>query len=384
MPPGVSAGPDAVEPRTGSAPGGRLTGRTLDNCVRRRPSSGCDVQRTPKPAGKGTRSPGQDRGWAKHNKLTISGEKSVFMINKSPPRAHHRDIKLCVEGAQIKKVDIWVVDPKLNFQANADYTLKKARRTTMGLRRIMWKNWGQETALALRAIYRGAILPILSYASRVWIDRLHTTKVYRKYQAAYGQVARHVTQSYASVSTEAAGVLAGLLPVDLELEKQNCIRELRKGRGALFHNELITPEMLDSVAHAAAYMSIKAEDVWQDRLNESVKGRTTFQFLPNVTTHWEQLPRVNFKRNQVLTGHGEFVCHLLRIGKREDEECDACVGETDDPIHRILDCRKYLRAQEAINEELRTWPPAIHDIPYLENDEIFELLTSSEPYTDDI
>jgi hypothetical protein len=327
--------------------------------------------------------------WAKQNKLTISREKSVFMINKSPPRAHHRDIKLRVEGAQIKKVDGHkylgvMVDPKLNFQANAAYTLKKAGRTTMGLRRMVWRNWGQETALALRAIYRGAILPILSYASRVWIDRLHTTKVHRKYQAAYGQVARLVTQSYASVSTEAAGVLAGLLPVDLELEKQNCVRELRKGRGALFHNELITPEMFDSVAHAAAYMSIKAEDVWQDRWNESVKGRTTFEFLPNVTTDWEQLPRVNFKRTQVLTGHGEFACHLLRIGKREDEECDACVGETDDPIHRILDCRKYLRAQEAINEELRTWPPSIRDIPFLENDEIFELLTSSEPSTDDI
>jgi hypothetical protein len=171
MPPEVNAGPDAVEPRIGSAPGGRLTGRSLDNCVRRRSSSGCDEQRTPKPAGKGTRSPGQDRGWAKHNKLTISGEKSVFMINKSPPRAHHRDIKLRVEGAQIKKVDGHtylgvMVDPKLNFQANAAYTLKKARRTTMGLRRIVWKNWGQETALALRAIYRGAILPILAGMDR--------------------------------------------------------------------------------------------------------------------------------------------------------------------------------------------------------------------------
>jgi hypothetical protein len=71
MPPGVSAGPDAVEPRAGSAPGSRLAGRSLDNCLRRRPSSGCDEQRTPKHAGKGTRSPGQDRGMSQTEQTDV-------------------------------------------------------------------------------------------------------------------------------------------------------------------------------------------------------------------------------------------------------------------------------------------------------------------------
>jgi hypothetical protein len=92
------------------------------------------------------------------------------------------------------------------------------------------------------------------------------TKVQRKYLSAYSMVARLITRSYASVSTEAAEVLAGLLPVDLEIGKQNCIRELRQDRGAVFQDELIGPGMFDSINHAVAYMQIKTEDIWQERV----------------------------------------------------------------------------------------------------------------------
>jgi hypothetical protein len=159
------------------------------------------------------------------------------------------------------------------------------------------------------------------------------TKVQRKYLSAYSMVARLITRSYASVSTEAAEVLAGLLPVDLEIGKQNCIRELRQDRGAVFQDELIGPGMFDSINHAAAYMQIKTEDIWQERWSTSTKGRITYDFSPTVTTDMMQLPKTNFTRTQVLTGHGEFAYHLRRIRKMEDEECDVCVGGADNPLH---------------------------------------------------
>jgi hypothetical protein len=90
-------------------------------------------------------------------------------------------------------------------------------------------------------------------------------------------------------------VLAGLLPVDLEIEKANCLRELRNGRGAHFQNEHIAP---------------------------------------------------------------------------------------DTPRHRILHCPRYLMAQEAINEELRSWPPSMQEVPFLEDETIFDLLISQNPSTE--
>jgi hypothetical protein len=155
--------------------------------------------------------------WANDSKLTISVEKTVFMINKSPPPVHHRDIRFYIGAERVKLVDQHkylgiIVDPKLSFEQNAAYAVKKARRVIMGLKRKTARHWGQETQDSLRKIYYGAILPILSYASRVWIDRIHLSKIKRKYLSAYGTVARLLTQSYVSVSTEAAGVLAGILP----------------------------------------------------------------------------------------------------------------------------------------------------------------------------
>jgi hypothetical protein len=155
--------------------------------------------------------------WANDSKLTISVEKTVFKINKSPPPVHHRDIRFYIGAERVKLVDQHkylgiIVDPKLSFEQNAAYAVKKARRVIMGLKRKTARHWGQETQDSLRKIYYGAILPILSYASRVWIDRIHLSKIKRKYLSAYGTVARLLTQSYVSVSTEAAGVLAGILP----------------------------------------------------------------------------------------------------------------------------------------------------------------------------
>jgi hypothetical protein len=150
----------------------------------------------------------------------------------------------------------------------------------------------------------------------------------------------------------------------------------------MFQDELITPGTFDSNRHTAAYIQIKAEDIWQERWNDSCKGRITYEFRPLVTTDMTQLPKTDFIRTQVLTGHGEFACHFRRIGKRKDEECDVCEGEADHSMHRILHCPKFLVAQEAINEELRLWPRSALDIPFIENDSIFELLCT-EPSPDD-
>jgi hypothetical protein len=72
----------------------------------------------------------------------------------------------------------------------------KSRSITLALRRRAARHWGQTAPAALRTIYRGAILPILTYASPVWINKLNRTKVQRKYLSLYGTFARLLTSSY--------------------------------------------------------------------------------------------------------------------------------------------------------------------------------------------
>jgi hypothetical protein len=114
--------------------------------------------------------------WATENKLKLSTEKTVFMVHKSPPRVHQRDIRLLLYDALVKRVNNQrylglIIDPKFNFELNAAYATQRARSITLGLRRRAARHWGQSAPAALRTIYRGAILPILTYASPVWINK---------------------------------------------------------------------------------------------------------------------------------------------------------------------------------------------------------------------
>jgi hypothetical protein len=43
--------------------------------------------------------------WATENKLTLSTEKTVSMVHKSPPRVHQRDIRLLLYDALVKSVN---------------------------------------------------------------------------------------------------------------------------------------------------------------------------------------------------------------------------------------------------------------------------------------
>jgi hypothetical protein len=72
--------------------------------------------------------------------LIAHTEKTVYMVNKSPPRVHHWDIRLLIGNAPIRKVNTYkylgtIVDPKLTFESNAAYAVKKPRVGIMGLRR---------------------------------------------------------------------------------------------------------------------------------------------------------------------------------------------------------------------------------------------------------
>jgi hypothetical protein len=161
------------------------------------------------------------------------------MVHKSPSRVHHRDLRLLLYDAPIKQVKTHrylgiTIDPKFNFEINAVHTTQRARNITLGLRRRAARHWGQSAPATLRAIYRGAILPILTYASPVWISTIRRSKVNRKYLSLYGTFARLLTNSYVSVSTDAAGVLAGILPIDLEIERANTLRALKRGRVSMY------------------------------------------------------------------------------------------------------------------------------------------------------
>jgi hypothetical protein len=321
--------------------------------------------------------------WAAHNKLSVSEAKTKIMIHKCPPRVHHRDLNIKILGQKIALVKTQkylgiVIDSKLQFESHASYSARKARQITMGLRNFAARRFGQTSETSLRTIYHRAIVPILSYGSRIWKDRLHLEKNRRQYLSAQAPINRILSKSYASVSKEAAAVLAGNLPMDLEIEIRNCLSEIKHGRNVTFLGEIITPNTFDSRHHCKEYINLRAIDCWQSRWEAAPKGRTTFQFVPDVYRRLTG-PEINFSHNktQVLTGHGNFNIHQERLGKSENGHCQSCFNIDDDPIHRILDCPNFEEARNKLRASLN-WPPDLTLVPYLEDDTIFEMLAKSD------
>ncbi|CAK9801083.1 hypothetical protein ANTPLA_LOCUS2677 [Anthophora plagiata] len=167
-----------------------------------------------------------------------------------------------------------------------------------------------------------------------------------------------VTSAYRRTSWEGLCVVAGALPIDIQLEKHRALFNLRRGRDASI-GELAIPS---SMNNAAGCVKDEAVSVWQTRWASSQKGRTTFAFFKDVR---ERLAagwlRPNHFTTQVLTGHGNFKSRLLTYGVVEDERC-VCGGEADTVSHFLLDCPTFDPQRECLRDiiprECWNWPAA--------------------------
>jgi len=120
-----------------------------------------------------------------------------------------------------------IVDSKLTFKEHANYLLTKVSKLINNLLRFAKIEYGLN-AKAMDVIYKGAVLPIISYGVSVWaqaIDRQFITKPLTSLQRRY---ALRMTRAYRTVSTDAANILANFLPIDLYLKERAVMYFIKK------------------------------------------------------------------------------------------------------------------------------------------------------------
>jgi hypothetical protein len=281
--------------------------------------------------------------WTTLNKLKLSATKSKIMVNRSPPRCHNRDLNVKIEGKTLQTVKVTrylgvYIDDKLTCIHHVEKVCEKARRIIFALGRKTYITWNIPIAEPLHTIYRCCIIPIMAFGSEVWAHRLYITTIRTKLNSIYGLASKLIIQGYRSVSNEAAGVIAGLPPLDLVLAQVNCKKVLRKEEETHFLQQNLSRREFDNFGQIKEYFSLLVNDHWQYRWENSQKGRTTFAFIPTVP----ESPRWSFTREstQTLTGHGNFQVHMYRIGKSSVEDCGTC-NKKDDPIHCIRECIEF-------------------------------------------
>lgn len=173
----------------------------------------------------------------------------------------------------------------------------------------------------------------------MWADRATIGAVRRKLLQGQRLALIFLCKAYRTVSTEALPVLAGLLPVDLEVQR----------RAAMYYNARpnFSANFLAQRDRSKIDRLLKPlTDVWDELLTEwqcrwesSTKGRHLYQFFPSVHERLERTwLEVDHCVAQFLTGHGNFKSKLFSFKLVDSPWCQCSTAELqhEQSAHHIL------------------------------------------------
>ncbi len=174
--------------------------------------------------------------WAEKSKLTFNADKTQAVLFTR--RLKYNEPNVIFKGKQliltssIKYLSI-IIDSKLTFKAHNNYIKTKTTEILNSLLRFSKTKYGLNSK-ALSTIYKGCILPIISYGVSVWAKAIDREYNKQYLNAIQRRVAIRLCKAYRTVSTNACEVICDFTPIDLYLKaraaeyylKHNIINEI--------------------------------------------------------------------------------------------------------------------------------------------------------------
>lgn len=122
-----------------------------------------------------------------------------------------------------------IFDRKLSLNAHIDYVCQRVSQLINQLSRSAKVYWGIGSG-ALRIIYKGATLPVLTYAAPIWHEALKKTYNTQKLQRVQRRILLRLIKGYRTISFEATCVIAGLTPIDIKIQEMVDVYETVKSQ----------------------------------------------------------------------------------------------------------------------------------------------------------
>lgn len=280
--------------------------------------------------------------WGGRNRLGFSPGKTFTMTYKGKFK---RAPTVKLDGAPVASVTQArllgvTLDDARSYVPHAGKIGESASNCFGKMSRISATRWGIKYR-ALRVLYSGTYVAVLTYAAAVWYRRSSNFVVKRTLLRTQRPALILLTKAYRSCSSAALPVLAGVLPADLEI--------CRAGRVAEEGHQLALKELREVKAH------IRSELValWQERWQASEDGRDLYSFFPDVAVRlasdWIE---PDYMVSQILTGHGCFRKRLHRLGLCDTPVCPC--GEADESRdHALWECSLYAEARSLMLDSIR-------------------------------
>ena len=226
-------------------------------------------------------------------------------------------------GRSIRYLGVYF-ESSLKFTDHIRRTAMKTAATASALARLMPNVGGPMQPR--RRLLMSVVLSQMLYGAEVWA---RTVVEYALYRKMLGRVLRRaalrVICGYRTISAEAAGVIAGIPPLDLlAVEKAELKEALGRGEDK-------------KMAKVNARTTLMT--AWQQRWDSSEKGRWTWRLIPRIAPWTERRHgQTSYRLTQLLTGHGCLRSYLARFGLSDIASCPLCNEEQDDAEHALFHC----------------------------------------------
>ena len=110
-----------------------------------------------------------------------------------------------------------ILDHKFRFNEHKIHC-RELRKTNPQLIKRAKMTWGIKHA-AMATIYKGAILPLLTYGAPVWIEAMNHEHNRRKYIRVQRLINISMAKAYRTTSSEALCMLTATTPIIIKLEE---------------------------------------------------------------------------------------------------------------------------------------------------------------------
>lgn len=265
-------------------------------------------------------------GWAGERGLAFSSGKSQALALKgdlepgfSIPFGNEN-----ITSAETVRYLGLIVDRRRNYWAHVQTVAGKSESLYSRLRAATSADWGVRQATSL-VIYKAVFLPRITYASEIWRNGAKTRRAERLLGSKQRRALLAITGAYRTASTDALQVIAGQLPLDLEIEWNALSKDSR--------SQLISDEEVKGLRESIL-------DTWQDRWNRSDKGRWTHAMLPDVRRRLSLPLPLDHYTTQFLTGHGDFNAKLNGFRLKSSAECSCGLGD-ETVEHVLFECNAH-------------------------------------------
>jgi len=282
--------------------------------------------------------------WSSRYGLQFSPTKSMAMALKGGLQPGHH-IKF--GDARIKTVERTkylgiTIDGDFKFKSQIQNIVKKQTAEFSRVRSMTGRDWGADYNSAL-LLYKVIYIPRVTYAASIWMtdwgktDRQHLSKGQRIPLLA-------VSGAYRTAPTEGLQIIAGLLPLDLQILWEGTKQETKSGALTQQDQEDLRDNILD---------------IWQNRWDGSTKARWTHKIIPDVRIRLSIPLEIDHYITQYLTGHGNFAHKLHLLGLKDSPDCNCGQGQ-DDAEHAIYSCGRWSeqrgKLKKAVEDEGEQWP----------------------------